>query len=125
MGHLALRQRVADEHGVDRLQIILRGQVHDGEILVIELAVLLRRVAVALHQMEEQVAVRVDVAVEIHADEAVELQEARIDVAHHAGMRERHLGDDVAAEPFDAALLGELVDARWDCCGCRSGRPSA
>ena len=48
-------------------------------------------------------------AVEIHADEAGELQEARIDVAHHAGMRKRHLGDDVAAEPVDAALGGEIV----------------
>ena len=53
---------------------------------------------------------RLDVAVEIHADEAVQLQEARIDVAHEAGMRERHLGDDVVAEPVDAALLRELVD---------------
>ena len=37
------------------------------------------------------------------------LQETRIDVAHHAGMRERHLGDDVVAEPFDAAFGGEIV----------------
>ena len=53
---------------------------------------------------------RLDVAIEVHGDEAVELQEARIDVAHEAGVRERHLGDDVAAEPFDAALFGEHVD---------------
>ena len=26
------------------------------------------------------------------------------------GMGQRHIGDDVAAEPVDAALLGELVD---------------
>ena len=38
------------------------------------------------------------------------LQEARIDVAHEAGMRERHLGDDVVAEPVDAAIFRELVD---------------
>ena len=62
---------------------------------------------------------RLDVAFEVHADEAVELQEARIDVAHEARIGKRHLGDDVAAEPVDAALFGELVhggriDARID-----------
>jgi hypothetical protein len=54
--------------------------------------------------------VRIEMPVEVHADEAVELQKARIDFAHHARMRERHLGDDVAAEPVDAAVLGQLVD---------------
>ena len=61
--------------------------------------------------MHEQLLVRLDVAVEIHADEAVELQEARIDVAHEAGIGKRHLGDDVVAEPVGAALLGEPVHA--------------
>ena len=42
MGHLAVRQGMADEHGIDRLQIEFGGQVHHGEILVIELAMLLR-----------------------------------------------------------------------------------
>ena len=54
---------------------------------------------------------RLDMAVEVHAHETVELQEARIDVAHEARIRKRHLGDDVAAEPVDAAALGELVHA--------------
>ena len=105
MRHLALRQRVADEHGVDGLQIELGGEIHDREIFVVEFAVLLRRIAVALDQMQEQIAMRLDVAIEVHAHEAVQLQEARIDVAHEAGMRERHLGDDVAAEPVEAARL--------------------
>src|SRR5258705_1876998 len=48
--------------------------------------------------------------IEIHADEAAELQEARINVAHDPWMRKRHLGDDVSAEPVDAALGGEIVD---------------
>ena len=52
---------------------------------------------------------RLDMAIEVHGDEAVELQEARIDVAHEARMRERHLGDDMAAEPLDAALFGQRV----------------
>src|SRR5947207_4790350 len=77
MGHLALGQSVAYEDGIDRLEIVLGGQVHDGEIFVVELAVLLHRVAVALDQMDEQVAVRVHMAIEVHADETLELQEAR------------------------------------------------
>ena len=112
MAHLTLWQRVLDEHGVHRLQIILRCQVHNREIFVIEIAVLVDEVAIAFHQILEQVLVRVHVAIEIHADEAVELQEARIDVAHDAGMWKRHLGDDVVAKPLDAALGREIVDAR-------------
>ena len=112
MGHLALRQRMLDEHQIDGLQVIFRGQVHHGEILVVEVAVLVDQVPVALHEVHEQVLVRVHVAIEVHADEAVELQEARIDVAHHAGMRKRHLGDDVAAEPVDALLGREVIDRR-------------
>ena len=61
-----LRQRVAHEHGVDGLQIELGGQVHHRQILVVELAVLLGGIAVALHQMIEQVAMRLDVALEVH-----------------------------------------------------------
>ena len=77
MGHLALRQRVAHEHRVDGLQVKLGGEVHHGEILVVELAVLLRGIAVALDQMLEQLAVRLDVTIEVHAHEAVELEETR------------------------------------------------
>ena len=81
MRHLALGQRVADEHRLHRLQVELGGQVHDGEIFVVEVAVLLGAVAVVLDQMHEELLVRRDVAVEVHAHEAGELQEARIDVA--------------------------------------------
>ena len=82
---------MADEHRLDGLQIELGRQVHDGEILVVELAVLLGRIAVAVDEMAEQAAMRLDVAIEVHGHEAGELQEARIDVAHEARMRERHL----------------------------------
>ena len=56
MHHLPFRQSVTDEHRIDRLQIELGGQIHDGEIFVIELAVLLRGIAVAFDQMQEQIA---------------------------------------------------------------------
>ena len=108
MGHLALGQGVADEHGLDGLQVELGGEIHDREIFVVELAMLLRGIAVGLHEVKEQLAVRLDMAVEVHAHEAVQLQEARIDVAQEARVRERHLGDDVAAEPVDAARLRQL-----------------
>ena len=51
MGHLALRQSMADEHRLDRLQIELGREVHDGEIFVVELAMLLAPIAVAAHEM--------------------------------------------------------------------------
>ena len=101
---------MAHEHGIHRLQIELGGEIHHGQIFVVELSVLLRGIAVGAHQMHEQVLVRLDVPVEVHGHEAVELQESRIDVAHEARMRKRHLGDDVAPEPIDSALLGEAVD---------------
>ena len=108
MGHLALGQGVTHEHGLDRLQIELGGQIHDREIFVVELAMLLRGIAVALHEVLEQLAVRLDVPIEIHAHEAVQLQKSRINVAHESRIRKRHLGDDVAAEPVDAAPFGSV-----------------
>src|SRR5207244_11646131 len=66
---------------------IFRGQIHDGEILVIEFAVLVDHVAVALHQIVEQGLVRVGMAIEVHGDEARELQKARIDVTDRKSTR--------------------------------------
>src|SRR4029079_1773009 len=109
MHHLALRQRMADEHGVDRLQIELGGEVHHREIFVVELAVLLRRVAVAGDEVTEEIAMRLDMAVEVHPEEAGDLEEAGIDLAHEAGMRERHRHDDVTAEPAEAVAGGERL----------------
>src|SRR3984957_14767367 len=105
MGHLAERQRVAHEHSIDGLQVELSGKIHYREILVVEFLVLAGGVAVALHQVEEQLLVRLDMLVEVHADKAVELQKTRIDVAHEAGIGKWHLGDDVAVKPFGAAML--------------------
>ena len=85
-----LRQVVVDEHLLHRLQIELGGQIHDRHILVIEFAVLLGLIAVAVDQMPEEFAVRVDMPVEIHGHEAGELQEARIDIAHGARLGKRH-----------------------------------
>ena len=112
MHHLALRQGVLHEHGLDGLEVELGREVHHGEIFVVEVAVLLGVVAVALDEVLEHLAMRLEVAVDVHRHEAGELQEAGIDVAHEAGVGQRHLDDAVAAEPLDAALLGQHVDLR-------------
>ena len=56
MLHLALRQRVMDEDGVDGLEIEFGGQIHHRQIFVVEIAVLFGRIAVALDEMVEHVA---------------------------------------------------------------------
>ncbi len=76
MPHLAFRQRVANEHAIDGVEIELGRQVHDREILVIELTMLLGGVSVASHEVMEQVFVRLRMTLEVHRDEARELHEA-------------------------------------------------
>src|SRR5262249_10886418 len=110
MLHLPLRQSVTDEYGVYCLQIEFGGEIHDGEIFVIEFAVLLRRIAVALQEMKEQIVVCLDVSIEIHGHEAVKLQKARVNVSHKAGMREWHFRNHVVAEPVESAPLRQPVD---------------
>ena len=51
MGHLALGQSVTHEHRLDSLQIELGREVHDREIFVVEIAMLLDRIAVARDEM--------------------------------------------------------------------------
>ena len=58
MGHIALGQRVLDEHGLDRLQIEFGRQIHHRQIFVVEIAVLVGRIAVALDQVLEKFPVR-------------------------------------------------------------------
>src|SRR5215475_13237587 len=110
MNHFAFRQSMPDEYGLDGLQVIFGSQVHYGKIFIIEVAMLVDEIAIALDQIAKQILVGVHVAVEIHCDEAIELQKARINGAPDTRMRKWHSGDDMAAEPLDAALFGELVD---------------
>ena len=110
--HGAVRQRVLDEHRFDGLQIEFGRQVHDGEIFVIEVAVFFGVVAVAFHQMLEEVPMRGHVTVEVHAHEPGKLQEARINVPHETRMREGNLHDDVVLEPVDTLGNRQVVDRR-------------
>ena len=81
-------------------EIELGREVHDGEVLVVELAVLLGRIAVAANEMQEQVLVGAGVPVDVHRHEARELQEARIDLAAGARIRPGNGRDDVVREPI-------------------------
>ena len=108
--HLALGQLVLAEHLVDRLEIELGGQVHDRHVLVVELAMLFRRVAVAAHQMLVHLGMGGEVLVDVHRHEAGKLHEAGIDLPERARIGQRHPHDAVALEPFDAPVMGDLVD---------------
>ena len=57
MGHLALWQGMTHEHRVHSLQIELGSEIHDSEIFIVKLAMFLRGVAIALHQMKKELAV--------------------------------------------------------------------
>src|SRR5919201_4232744 len=81
MDHLSFWEGMAHEHRVDRLQVELRRQVHDGQVLVVECAVLFRGVAVAAHEMKEEVLVSPGMAIEVHGHEPGQLKEARVDAA--------------------------------------------
>src|SRR3984893_7379219 len=80
MRHLALRQRIFDKDGIDRLQIEFRWQIHDGTVFVIEFTVFSCRIAVAADKMIKKLQIRDDVAIDIHRHEARELQKARINI---------------------------------------------
>ena len=96
---LAERQQVLLEHDLDGVEIEFGAEVHDREVFVVEGAMAVGRIVVALHQMFELAHVGVDVPVEVHADEAGELQEAGINAAHRARIAKRHRRDHVLAEP--------------------------
>ena len=113
MLHLAARQLVVNENGVDRLQVEFGGQVHHGEIFVVEFTMFFRRIAVALDQMIEHFQVGADMAVEIHRHEAGKLEEAWIDLAARARIGEGRDMDAVAPEPLRSALFGKLVHFGW------------
>jgi hypothetical protein len=84
MGQFALGQQVLLEDDVDGLEVELLGQVQHRQVLVVELQVLVGAVAVALHQVLEIALVRLLVLLGVHAHEAGQLHEARIDAPAHA-----------------------------------------
>src|SRR5690606_13003484 len=80
-GPLAQRQEEVLEHGADGVQVVLGGHVQHRVVLVVELAVGLGVLQVALDQVGIEVPVRHEVAAGIHRHEPRVLQEARVDRA--------------------------------------------
>ena len=78
------------ENPGDGLEEKLGRQVHDREILVIELTVLLSTVAIPAHQVFEQLHVSIDVPVEVHRHETGQLDEAGINPTEAAGIISRN-----------------------------------
>jgi hypothetical protein len=76
---------VALEHMLDGLQIELGGHVADAAIFLVERLGGIRAFAVALHQMAEHLPVAHQVGVQVHGEEAGQLQEAGIHLAPRAG----------------------------------------
>src|SRR6476659_3044926 len=77
----AIRQILTLEHPVDRLQIEIRGQLHYRSVFVVKGAGRGRALAIALDQMPEHSPMRLDMAIEIHAEKPGELKEPGIDAA--------------------------------------------
>src|SRR3984957_12547916 len=106
---LAERQRVFLEDDPHRLQIELGGEVEYGEIFVIERFRYRRFLQLAVGDVLVELAVRFDVALDVHAHECRELHEARIDAAERARIAQRHRSGERTLEPLDGMLLGEFV----------------
>src|SRR5579883_1981772 len=104
---------MADKDLIHRLQVIFGCQVHDGEIFVIELFMLIDRVPVAFYEIDEKFLVSIHMAVEVHRHEPRQLQETGIDKASMACARPRHGGNHRVAEPVCAALYGEDIYRGW------------
>ena len=109
MHHLALWQRVADEHRLDRLHVIGRVEVHHRKIFVVEVRMLFRQIAIASDQMVEHVEMGVDVAVE----RFVHRHEPRSAIAF-----QRYRGGDLSIDLYASAwrslgLLAAIVYSVW------------
>ena len=70
----------------------------------------LRLLELALGEMVVKLAMRLHMALDVHAHEGGKLHEARIDLAARAVVAERHARDQVLLEPDDRLAVGELVD---------------
>src|SRR3984893_18516191 len=110
MRHLALRQRIFDKDGIDRLQIEFRWQIHDGTVFVIEFTVFSCRIAVAADKMIKKLQIRDDVAIDIHRHEARELQKTRVNLPSTSRVTKGYDADAIALKPCAATLLREKID---------------
>ncbi len=98
------------EDDADAIEVVLRGQIEHGVVLVVKLPVLLGAGQVALHQVHVELPVRSDVADRVHGHEASVLQKPGIDAAAAARVAARHLLDHVAFEPLETVRVREIID---------------
>lgn len=103
------RQVEALEHPLDRLEVELGRQVHHREVFLVEPADRVGALGVAVDDVMEQVHECLGMAVQIHAHESGDLQEARIHAPHRTGMTPRHGADQRALEPLDAAVVASSL----------------
>jgi hypothetical protein len=104
---LTERQRMLLEHLAYGLEIELGGEVEHGEIFVIERLDGLRLVMAAMHQVVVRLAMRIDMASDVHAHE---YGESRIEAAERARIARRHARQQVLLQPLDRPGRGKLVD---------------
>ena len=110
--HLAARQIVALEDAGDGLQVVLGGQVHHRQVVVVEAPHDLRALFVAREEVAVQAAVGIGVAADVERDERGELQETRIDLAQEARLAGRDALDGRHLEPAQRAGGRDAVDLR-------------
>src|SRR5260221_3141451 len=77
----SFRQRLVLENGLHRLQVELRGEVHGREVLLVELARRIGLGVLALDAAVEQIAERLEMALEVHADEG-DRKSTRLNSSH-------------------------------------------
>src|SRR5262245_66194904 len=65
MDHQGLGQGMAKKDGIDGLQVVLGGEIHDGKKLVIELALFLRRADVTSDHTAKKSAMSGDMTVKV------------------------------------------------------------
>ncbi len=104
------RQQEFLEHQPDRVQVVGRRHVQHRVVFVVEAAVRLGVLQVALDQVGVEIPVRHEVPAGVHRQEPSVLQEARIHRAAMPRIRLRHGVDDVVLEPRQRIARGQVVD---------------
>ena len=99
-----------DKHGIDGLQKEFGGQIHDRPVFIVKFAMFGRRISIAGDKMIEEIEMRVDMTIDIHRQEAGQLQKAGIHIASDPCIAIRNGADAIAPKPFAAALLGQKID---------------
>ena len=98
------------EHGGDRLQVILGGNVHHRQVVVVEPAVRLGALLISRQQIAVELAVRIRMAGRIQRDERGELQKPGVDAAQVPRLALRDLVDRRQLEPSQGTAGGDAVD---------------